>query len=141
MSDTPPQPQDSITEELRQLGQNLIDTLRSAWDSPERKRLHEEVSDGLDELAKTIRMEANAFQESPTGQRIRSDVENLHQRIRTGEVETKLRDEMISALRTVNEELKKASDRWKGSGEQPSGTGESVEPESEPPSPPPSDAS
>jgi hypothetical protein len=139
MSDTPPQPQDSISEEFRRLGENLIGALRSAWDSPERKRLHEEVSDGLDELAKTIRMEVDAFDESPTGQRLRSDVEDLRQRIRTGEMETKLRQEMLNALRLVNDELHKVSERWKGSGEGAPGAAQAPQAEPEQPDAPPSD--
>jgi hypothetical protein len=141
MSDTPPQPQDSISEEFRRLGQNLIDTLRAAWDSPERKRLHQEVSEGLDELAETIRIEVDTFEESPTGQRLRSDVEDLRQRIRTGEVETQLRDEMIKALRIVNDELRKASERWKGSAGEETSRAESAEPAPEQPASPPSDPS
>jgi hypothetical protein len=137
MSDTPPPSQDSISEEFRRLGENLIDTLRAAWDSPERKRLHQEVSEGLDELAKTIRMEIETFEESPTGQRLRSDVEDLRQRIRTGEMESKLRTEMLNALRLVNEELHKVSEHWKGSS---AGTPETDQaPQPEQPATPPSD--
>lgn len=140
MSETPPQPQDSISEEFRRLGENLIDTLRAAWDSPERKRLHQEVSDGLDELAKTIRMEVDTFEESPTGQRLRADVEDLRQSIRTGEIETKLRQEMLSALRLVNDELHKASEKWKGASEGAPGAAQSPQTEPEQPATPPSDS-
>lgn len=120
MTDTPPNPQENLSDEFRRLGQNLVDTMRSAWDSPERKRLQDEIGDGLDELAKTIRLEVDAFQQSPTGQRIRSDVEDFRQRVRKGEVEEKLREDLLAALRAINDELKKVSARWsEPGGEQP----------------------
>lgn len=105
-------PEGSVVEELRHLGQNLIDTLHAAWSSPERKRLQEEIGEGLSDLAVTLRQEVQAFQESPTGQRLREDVEDLRERIRSGEAEEKIRSELLSALRLVNRELEKAAGRW-----------------------------
>ena len=101
--------QDSLVEEFRNLGQNLIVTLRTAWESPERKLIQDEIEEGLSDLAVTFKQEAAAFRDSPTGQRIKSDAEGFHQRMRSGEVESQIRNELLNALRLINSELKKVS--------------------------------
>jgi len=49
---------------------------------------------------------------SPTGQQIKSDYEDIKERVRTGEMETKVRDELVSALRIINKEIEKVSSKW-----------------------------
>jgi hypothetical protein len=62
-------------------------------------------------------MEAEAFTASPTGQRLKSDLDDLHQRVRTGEAEAKAREEVLKALRMVNDELKRVATHWGSSPE------------------------
>ena len=109
-----PQNEGNISEEFRALGENLLKTLHSVWDSPERKRLHQEIEDGLTQLATTLRAEASSFNESPTGQQLKSDFEDLRQRVRSGEAEAKAREELLKALKLINDELSKAASRWGG---------------------------
>jgi hypothetical protein len=91
--DNPERPND-IADEFRQLGENLVQALRSAWESPERQKLQDEIEAGLDQFATTIKQEADSFQESPTGQRLKSDIEDFRQRVESGEVVDKARDEL-----------------------------------------------
>lgn len=109
----------SLVEEFRKLGKNLADVLNSAWESPERKQLQQEIGEGLSDLAVTIRQEVQVFQESPTGQRVREEVEDIRQRIRSGEVEAQVRGDLISALQRINQELGKAASRWNTAQEEP----------------------
>jgi hypothetical protein len=108
----------TLVEEFRYLGQNLIEVLHAAWDSPERRRLQQEIGEGLSDLAVTLRQEIQVFQESPTGQKLREDVEDLRQRIRSGEAEAQVRGELLTALQRVNSELAKAAERWNASASQ-----------------------
>ena len=110
MSESHP-PTNNLEEEFRTLGDNLVQTLKMAWDSPERKKLQQEIESGLSTLGKTIKNEAETFSQTPGGQRIKEDVDDLRQRIETGKVEEKMRQEIITALRTVNSELQKVIDR------------------------------
>ena len=118
-------PENDLVNEFRTLGKNLVEALRTAWDSPERKKLEKEISDGLNDLTNTLNTEAKNFKESPTGQQLKSDFEDLRQRVSSGEVENQVRNELLSALRTVNQELQKVTTRW----------GESKGPQSSPPAP------
>lgn len=98
-----------ILDELHNLGKNLKDLLQSVWESEERKKAQKEIETGLNDLLRTLSQTANDFAQSPTGQTLKADIEDLHQRIQTGEVEKKVRDEVVAALRMANEGLKKAT--------------------------------
>lgn len=103
---------ESLTDEFRALGENLINSVRAAWDTPERKRLQEEIEDGLTELATIVKTEAESFHESPTGQRLKSDIEDLQQWVQSSKAENQIREELINALKTANTELKKVTDKF-----------------------------
>jgi ATP:corrinoid adenosyltransferase len=108
MTETPP-PEENLGDEFRDLGKNLVKILQNAWDRPERRMLQQELESGLSEMADTIKREAKSAAESPTGQRIRSDLDDLGEKVRSGQVETKVREELLGALKTVNIELDKVA--------------------------------
>ena len=112
MEETPKNHEENLAEEFRNLCRHLMETLRSAWDSQERKNLQQEIENGLDELASTLKQEFAQFQETSTGQEIKSELQDLHQRIQSGEAEETARREILNALRTINRELEKAAHRW-----------------------------
>lgn len=97
-----------IADELRELGLKLKEILRTAWESPERKKVQQEIESGLTELGDTLNKAVNEFSESPTGQTLKADMEDFSQRVRSGQVESQVRDEILKALRLVNDELRKA---------------------------------
>jgi len=106
-----------VAGELRELGKNLAGILRSAWESDERKRLQEEIQAGLNDLGETFNEAAAEFQSSQTGQRLKEDVEEIRGKIRSGEMEVKVREEILSALRMVNNELEKTRKKPPESGD------------------------
>ena len=109
MSDQTENESEDITAELRQLGQNLKDALRTAWESQERQKLQQELQTGLSELGDALSQAAREFGSTQTGQTLKADLEDLQERWRTGEVEGKVRSEILDALKTVNRELKRAT--------------------------------
>lgn len=102
-------PSDELADEFRHLGKNIMDTLAKAWERPERKQLQQEIIAGLTDLADTLKKEVEQFQESPSGQQLKTDLEDLRQRVRSGEAEATVRAELLKALRLINTELKKAA--------------------------------
>ncbi len=105
-------PDENLSDEFRALGNNLIKTLRTAWESPERIKLQSELEEGLSGLADTLSSEINDFQESETGQRLRSDAAELRDKVRDSNTEKKIRDEIIKTLQIINTELEKTAQRW-----------------------------
>lgn len=104
--------EENLTDEFRNLGKNLIDVLHTAWESPERKKLQEEIESGLTEFGSSMKRELETFTDGPTGQQLKSDVEDLQERIRSKEVETKMREEILNTLRIVNTELEKVTSKF-----------------------------
>jgi hypothetical protein len=110
MTEEPTQ-EGTLSAELRELGMNLVAVLRTAWDQPERKRLQQEIVNGLSEMGTTIREETDKFTQSPTGQRLKSDVSNVTQRVQSGELEARGRQELLNALQMANQQIQRAIDK------------------------------
>ncbi|MCC6188727.1 MAG: hypothetical protein IT318_06805 [Anaerolineales bacterium] len=106
---TPPPPEDDLLAEFRQLGRNLVAAARSAWESDESQKLRQEIKVGLAALEAGLRQASAEVTSGETGQRIKAEVEDFSERVRTGQVESQLRNDLLAALRKVNEELQKAT--------------------------------
>lgn len=112
-----PQGESNLKEEFRNLGNNLKQAINSAWESEGRKNLQQEIEAGVTELGSTLSQLADEFNSSETGQKMRSDVEDFGERIRSGEVEENIRTGLVSALQLASSELKKAVDKFGPKGE------------------------
>jgi hypothetical protein len=100
-----------VEDELRTLGKNIKEALQSVWLSDERKKLEDEIRAGLTDLGVTLNEAASELTQSETGQRLKEDVEDLRRRINAGEVESRVREELLNALRMANAELSKVSNK------------------------------
>jgi hypothetical protein len=98
---------DDLTDEFRNLGNNLKSIFQNAWESAERRKLQQEIETGLDELGKSLNQAFSEIKDSPASQQLKDDARDLHDRVRSGEVETKVRSELLSILHQVNTELQK----------------------------------
>ena len=107
-----------IAEELRVLGKNLKGALESAWESEERKKLQDEIRAGLTDLGVSLNEAADDFRRSDAGQQLKADVADFRRRVYTGEVQTKVHDELINALRLANTALSKLSTKQSGAKDQ-----------------------
>jgi hypothetical protein len=120
MTDQPDFPTD-LASEFRRLGENLKEALRAGWDTEERRRLESEIETGLDAAATAIRGAAKEFSESPAGQRLREELHDLGERARSGELESRVRRDIVSALQAINRELEQAASTWKRGRSEPPG--------------------
>lgn len=111
-SQSTPNPND-LLDELHALGDNLRQMLASAWGSDERRRLQQDLEEGLADIKTNLTQAAADFQSSPTGQTLKEDLADFNERLRTGEVESAVRREVLNALRLANEGLKKAVEHIK----------------------------
>jgi gas vesicle protein len=102
----------NLREEFRNLGKNLVDAIRAAAESPGWQKLSSDIEGGLSEFGTTVKQEYETLKDSPTAQQVKSDINDFQDRIKTGEVETKVREELITALKAVNSELRKVSEKF-----------------------------
>ncbi|MEW6569099.1 MAG: hypothetical protein AB1449_13240 [Chloroflexota bacterium] len=110
--DEPRQTPDDLMSELRQLGQNLKAVLQAGWESDERKKAQAELESALGEAAAALHGAGKEFIESPAGQKLRAEVEDLGQKLRRAEVREKAQAELLEALHKVNAELARLAARW-----------------------------
>jgi hypothetical protein len=102
----------SLRDEFRALGDHLKQLVQSAWESEERQKFQQEIEAGMSELGSTLNDLAAEMKTGETGQKIRQEVDDFSTRVRSGEVEEKARSEILKALKLLNEELEKASQKF-----------------------------
>jgi hypothetical protein len=112
-------PTRSISDEFAELGRNIKQALESAWTSEERKKLQTEIEAGLKEASQSVKQAANDFSKSQAGQTLKTEAEDFQKRVQSGELEAKIRSELLAALRMANEGLKKAISGFESAGEKP----------------------
>ncbi len=100
---------DSISDQLNELGKNLRDAMQTAWASDERRKLQQEIEEGMASLGSTLSQAAKDFSNSNTAKTIKDDMKDLGDRWRSGDVGSKVHADLVDALRRVNDELQKAT--------------------------------
>jgi len=100
---------EDVSAEWQNLGQNLKSVFQDTWESEERRKLQEDIEAGLADFASSINKAVEDFKETPTGQKLKTDVDDFHERVRSGEVEGKAREGVAAVLRSINSELEKVS--------------------------------
>lgn len=98
---------EKISDDFKQLGENLSEMLRATWDRPERKAVKAEIERGLNEVGQMLNKAIGDFSESEVGQKMKAEVGEMKTRIQSGEVEETIRSDVKSALKSVNGELEK----------------------------------
>ena len=109
---------ESVENQFERLGENLKSAVEGAWQSEERKRISEDLQAGIEEFADTLRRTTNEFIESPTGQRMRADVDELSRRVQEGEVADKVESELVRVLERLNLKLEEAISSMASGGEE-----------------------
>ncbi len=101
-----------IKDEFIEFGENLKNAFNDGWNSEERQKFQSEISDGINQLGTALSDFVTSFSSSETGQKFISEVDDFGERLRSGEVEAKAREGLLTVLHKVNDELKKASDHF-----------------------------
>jgi hypothetical protein len=105
-------PENDLRDEFRALGENLKQLFGAAWESEERKKLQQDIKDGMKELGVVLEGFAEDVRSSEVGETIRKEANDFGERVRSGEVEQKAREGILDALQALNSELQKASDKF-----------------------------
>jgi hypothetical protein len=105
MSEENPNPQPDISSQFRELGENIKRFFHSAWESEESQKFRQELQNGLNELGRATNEAVDEFKTSETGQKFKAEADELINRVETGEVEAKAREEISKVLDFINTEL------------------------------------
>jgi hypothetical protein len=104
------QSENTLKNEFENLASNLKAAVTTAWESEERKKLQDDILSGLTEVGKALDEAAGNFSSSEAGQQFKADMEDLGDRIRSGELEEKVRNDLVSTLQKLNTEIEKLLD-------------------------------
>lgn len=112
VEEEPVKPQVDVANELRDLGRQVADTLRTAWNSQERQKLEVEIREGVksfvDELDKMIR----EAKESPAAHKIKEEATQAKTRIESSDVGQKAKVSLVNGLHWLSEEIGKLADQF-----------------------------
>ena len=104
--------QPDLASQFRELGDQLKNLLKTAWDSDEAQQVKEELKTGLHELGRAANEAVEDFKVSEAGEKLKAEAKDFKSRVETGEVEAKARDEISKALNIIHTELQKAIDSF-----------------------------
>ncbi len=105
------QQQQDLTSQFRELGDNLKNIMQTAWQSEEAQKLRQDIKTGLSELGQVANDTVDDFNASEAGQRLKNEAQELKDRVKSGEVESRARQEISKALNVLNTELQKAIEK------------------------------
>jgi septum formation inhibitor MinC len=110
MSD-PEHRDDDLKSEFTDLGSNLRALIQGAWQSEQRKQASQEVQRGLTEVGEALSRAASELSQDPATRRLREEVDQLSERVRSGELAEKARADLIEVLQRVNVRLSELVDQ------------------------------
>jgi uncharacterized phage infection (PIP) family protein YhgE len=111
-------PEDELKTEFEKLGGNLRSLIQGAWASEQRKRVSQEVQRGLNEVGTALSNAAENISQDPAAQRLREGVDELAERVRSGELAEQARTDLVKILQDVNQRLNELVDQLEASLEQ-----------------------
>lgn len=102
-----------VVAELSNLGRQVAETLRSAWDSEERQKLEGEVRQGVqsfvDEMDKVIRdVRGGNFGK----EKIKADMDGMREQVNSGDFGRKMRTGIVQGLRWLSDEIGTLADQF-----------------------------
>lgn len=100
---------DQVVDQLRDLGRQVGETLRTAWESEERKKVEGEVREGVQMFAGELDKVIRDVRAGETGQKIRTEATELRDQVQTGEFGRKMSSGISQALGWLSTELDKLS--------------------------------
>jgi hypothetical protein len=98
-----------VGKQFESLGATLAQALRSTWSRVESNSDAQQVKASLDVLLRDVGKAVEDAAASPDGQKVKAEVHRTAQSLRTAGEQTmeETRPQIISALKTINDELQK----------------------------------
>ena len=106
---------EELTAQFQELGQRLVSTARSAWQSEQRQELQQEITDGLrtvrDQLSEAVDTARTSGRNQNVGETVKEQVGKASETLRSNDLLDELRNGLATGLRELNEQLQRISER------------------------------
>lgn len=112
VEEEPVKPDLNVANELRDLGKQVADTLRTAWNSQERHRVEAEIREGVKSFADELEKMVREAKESPTAGKIKEEATQVKDKFESSDVGNKAKSSVVNGLRWLSEELGKLADQF-----------------------------
>lgn len=98
-------PKVDIAAEFQKLGRQFAETLQTAWDSEERKRVEKEVREGMQSFVNEVDQVIREVKTSETTEKIKGEAEELKTRVESTDIGARARQGIVQGLRWLSEGL------------------------------------
>lgn len=104
--------QPDVVEEMKRLGQQFALTIERAWNSQERRRVEDEVRQGVRSFADEVDKVLRDVRQSPTTERVKEEASTAKTRIEGSDVTRRAREGVVQGLSWLSEELDKLAKQF-----------------------------
>ena len=94
-----------VVAELRSLGRQVGDTLRSAWESEERQKFESQVKEGFQSFVSEIDKAVHEIRETEAARKVKEEAGELRSKVNSAEITYKAGDVLSRGLRWLSEGL------------------------------------
>ena len=101
-----------LMEEFKRLGRQFGDTLQSAFNSEEAKRMETELRAGMKTFADEVERVFHEAKDSPTASRMKEEATAVKGRVETGDMGRKAQEGIVGGLRWLSTELEKLANQF-----------------------------
>ncbi len=108
-----------LMDEFKRLGRQFGDTLQSAFNSEEAKRMETELRAGMKTFADEVERVFREAKDSPAASRMKEEATAAKERVETGDMGRKAQEGMVSGLRWLSNELEKLANQFTPAQQQP----------------------
>ena len=105
-------PEPSVEEELRNLGRQFADVLQAAWASEERRKVENEVREGMKRFSEEMMRVFERTRETPAGERVRTKLGEARERAADSEAARRTREAVAQGLHRLSQELARLAERF-----------------------------
>jgi hypothetical protein len=102
----------NISDQLQNLGKQVADTLRSAWESDQRQKVEAEVRDGMKSFANEIDKVLHQVRDGAAAQKIKEEAADVKAKVEASDLPNKARSSVVSGLKWLSVELGKLADQF-----------------------------
>ncbi|MEW5986180.1 MAG: hypothetical protein AB1791_06070 [Chloroflexota bacterium] len=107
-----PQGAPNFAAELSNLGRQFAETLKTAWNSEERRQMEAEVREGFQSFVSEVDKVMREAKESPVAKKAKEEAAELKTKVESGEVARKARVSIAQGLQWFSEELAKLAQQF-----------------------------
>jgi hypothetical protein len=115
----------SVSDELSKLGKQFSDVIRTAWESDDRKKIQDEIIEGLQKFGDEVTEALQKAAESEPGKQVASQAEKVIADVKESNVAEDVRKGLLQGMDALNRELGKLSEKLE---KQPAAASEAKKP-------------